>query len=436
MTGCLDVLNSLRNEMEITPESVRELAGLFESEMQKGFTNEAGSLKMLPAYLESPDGNEKGTYLALDFGGTNVRVYLVNLAGRGKFSIKKRLSFPLKDEKEGYDFTCRTAECTELFRFIARQIKKLASNDREYSLGHTFSFPCRADGLNHAALLNWTKEIETSGAEGRDIAGILAAALKDEGVFNVIPRAIINDTVGALLTGAYQDKNCDIGSIIGTGHNTCYLERNFTPNGKTMIINMEAGNFNKAPFSRYDLILDAGSEKPGAQLLEKMVSGKYLGELARLVLTSLSKEGLIFKGCKTEGLSCEYVLTSGDVGSILNDMSGDLLVVDNLLLHQFGIRGSSYPDRQAVREICRIIVSRSACLVAGTYLGILNHIDPGLRQLHTIAVDGSLYEKMPGYAKTVEMMLKSVLGDKHGQVSLRLTKDGSGVGAAVAAAMS
>lgn len=43
---------------------------------------------MLPAYVFGwPSGKETGSYLAVDLGGTNLRVCLVELEGDGKFEV-------------------------------------------------------------------------------------------------------------------------------------------------------------------------------------------------------------------------------------------------------------------------------------------------------------------------------------------------------------
>ncbi len=52
-----------------------------------------------------------------------------------------------------------------------------------------------------------------------------------------------------------------------------------------MIVNIEWGAFDNErttlPFTKYDETLDAQTDNPGRQLFEKMLSGLYLGELAR-----------------------------------------------------------------------------------------------------------------------------------------------------------
>ena len=36
--------------------------------------------------------------------------------------------------------------------------------------------------------------------------------------------AIVNDAVGTLMSAAHVDRNCEIGLILGTGCNACYME--------------------------------------------------------------------------------------------------------------------------------------------------------------------------------------------------------------------
>ena len=44
-----------------------------------------------------------------------------------------------------------------------------------------------------------------------------------------------------------------------------------------------------------DKILDEATNNRGGHLFEKLIGGKYLGEIARLVLCQLQSEGIIFK---------------------------------------------------------------------------------------------------------------------------------------------
>jgi hexokinase len=302
-------------------------------------------------------------------------------------------------------------------------------------LGFTFSFPSRQTAVNQAILIKWTKEIQTTGVEGYEVVEILQRALADRNLKQVIPKAIINDTVGTLLTSSYGDRHADIGSICGTGHNTCYLEPNSPITDQSMIINMESGNFNELPVTNYDMQLDTQSQMPGEQRLEKMVGGQYIGELVRLIIQDLVIKKLLFTKNQPEVFFAPYAIKSEDVAELLADESPDLNDVDRWLRETCIMPGSLIEERITLRTIASIVIIRAVQLVAATYIGILRHIDPGLKKRHIIAIDGSLYELMPGFAHKLNITLNNIFKDKSGLITTKLTKDGSGVGAAIAAAL-
>ena len=121
--------------------------------------------------------------------------------------------------------------------------------------------------------------------------------------------AILNDTTGTLMSCAWKNPHCKIGLIVGTGSNACYVESQQNAemfddvdhgSGK-VIINLEWGAFGDAgalDFCRTaaDKEVDENSINPGKQLHEKMISGMYMGELARLCLEALVNEGLLLGG--------------------------------------------------------------------------------------------------------------------------------------------
>jgi len=401
-------LDELQAAFDLPPAQIADIAGKFQDEMLAGLAGRSSSLKMLPSFLARPAGSETGRFLALDFGGTNVRVQLVELAGDGRWTVPAQNALPLKDPVGRYDYTTAATAAPELFDFLTAQIAAVVEADEDYLLGHTFSFPCRQQGLNRAVLIGWTKEIKTAGVEGREITALLSEALLRRGLGRVKPCAIINDTVGTLLTAAYGDPYTDIGAICGTGHNTCYFEP-----AAAMIINMESGNFAGLPFTEYDRRLDAASERPGSQRLEKMVAGRYLGELVRMIAADCLNLPL-----ETGSLSAE-----------------DLAAVLGGLPRPVPAAALTAGEFQLLRTVAQAVVIRSARLVAATFLGVLARTDPALSFRHTIAVDGSLYEKMPGYAARLSATLTEALGPKADLLTVKLSKDGSGVGAAIAAAI-
>lgn len=68
-----------------------------------------------------------------------------------------------------------------------------------------------------------------------------------------------------------------------------------------VIVNTEWGAFGDdgglaCVRTAYDDDIDKNSINPGKQLHEKMISGMYMGELARLVIERFTKEGLLLGG--------------------------------------------------------------------------------------------------------------------------------------------
>ena len=414
----------LQRDFTLSTAQLHKLAASFDEDMTAGLAGEHRSLAMLPSWLSCPTGNEQGQYVALDFGGTNVRALLVELRGRGDFTILSHISSPLAEPSAGYDYTTATTTAEELFDFIARLLAVIVSPNNNYLLGHTFSFPCSQQNVNTAILLYWTKEIATSGVVAHNVTDLLQQALVRHKLDHIRPVAVVNDTVTTLLTAAYGDNCADIGSICGTGHNTCYLEPNYPGISYPMYINIEAGNFDKAPTSRYDDLLDAKSDRPGAGRLEKMCSGRYIGELFRLLWLELSQQGLLPNNPLTTHFKAPYTLSGQHLAL--------LLIGDSTWLTA---KSPTCPEKTILRAIAEKIVIRSARLVAATWLAVLMRIDPGVSRQHTIAIDGSLYEKMPGYAAAISATLQELLGPKAVNINCRLTKDSSGVGAAIAAAI-
>lgn len=98
------------------------------------------------------------------------------------------------------------------------------SNHNKLYLGFTFSFPVNQTALNSGTLLSWTKGFEATGAKGNDVAKLLQDALDRKNI-NVYVAALVNDTVGTMLSRAYQAGGAQMGAIFGTGTNAAYLEK-------------------------------------------------------------------------------------------------------------------------------------------------------------------------------------------------------------------
>lgn len=89
-------LSRLEDLFSFSPVDAQTVVARFQEDMRRSLDGRASSLQMLPSYVGRPTGAEQGCFLALDLGGTNLRVLAVRLDGRGKAEITavNRLAVP------------------------------------------------------------------------------------------------------------------------------------------------------------------------------------------------------------------------------------------------------------------------------------------------------------------------------------------------------
>tara|TARA_R110002003_G_scaffold44_8_gene3281 strand:- start:3668 stop:4138 length:471 start_codon:yes stop_codon:yes gene_type:complete len=133
-----DLLREVQRLLEAPLEPVKLLQ--MSAQLQEQFAPklQASEICMLPSYNHKlPSGLEKGTYLALDVGGSTFRIALVELNGKQPdakhMHIVTMKSFKI-DEK------VRQRSGTEFFDWMAEKIE-LALADPKLQVNGTKSFP-------------------------------------------------------------------------------------------------------------------------------------------------------------------------------------------------------------------------------------------------------------------------------------------------------
>ena len=177
-------------------------------------TQEAASVKCYPTFVTRlPSGREVGKFLALDLGGTNFRVLLIEIGARGRFVMESEV-FAVQEELmtgTGAALFDHIASC------LASFIKEKHLERENLPLGFTFSFPLIQEGLTVGRLAQWTKGFKCSSVEGNDVVELLKQAIERRGDINIDVLAILNDTTGTLMSCAWKEPKCRIGLILGTG---------------------------------------------------------------------------------------------------------------------------------------------------------------------------------------------------------------------------
>uniref|UniRef100_A0A452Y5V2 Phosphotransferase n=1 Tax=Aegilops tauschii subsp. strangulata TaxID=200361 RepID=A0A452Y5V2_AEGTS len=162
----------------------------------------------------------------MDLGGTNFRVLRVQLAGKDKRVVKR------ESREVSIPPHLMSGSAAELFGFIASALAKFVADEgdnkvldgKQRELGFTFSFPVRQSSIASGTLIKWTKAFAIDDAVGEDVVAELQTAMEKQGV-DMRVSALINDTVGTLATGSYNDEDVVIGVILGTGSNAAYVEK-------------------------------------------------------------------------------------------------------------------------------------------------------------------------------------------------------------------
>ena len=342
-----------------------------------------------------PNGSETGRYLAVDLGGTNCRVCLVHLHGQGTYTMKQKKHVVPHDVRVNPSYR-------PLFAFIAERIRDFLAehadvdadprNQATLKLGFTFSFTYISHSLSQGTMVQWDKGWDIPNALGRDPCQMLQEAM-DSLSLPVRVTALTNDSVGTLMSRAYTSPFPSatlLGAIFGTGTNAAYVERmdNISKLDTTsesmhrskdgvMVVNTEWGALCDSPQSflracRYDDALDSASSNPTKQLLEKQISGLYLGELMRLAIVSLLEADLLAMSVPEDSpVFYPYAIDTSFLSRVLAHSSEELELAVQEISTTLQAENVSTKDANAIQMIAMAISKRSARLSGAAIAAII-----------------------------------------------------------------
>ncbi|KAF1362438.1 hypothetical protein EJ07DRAFT_163678 [Lizonia empirigonia] len=419
-------LDDLDEQFCIPGEKLKHIVKRFREELDEGLAKHEQNIAMHQTWVHRlPSGNERGTFLTLDLGGTNLRVCEITLHGHEKEG-KEKTQLDQKQYKLPEEL--KKGDADGLFNFIAQELEDFVKSkdlDKEYSkdrpmpLGFTFSYPATQARIDHAVLKTWTKGFDISGVEGKD--------------------TIISAIFGTGCNAAYMASLSYIRKIKPSDRVT--IERQYGEHRK-MAINCEYGAFDNAhrvlPWTKYDKQIDADSPRPGEQAFEKLSAGLYLGEIYRLIVLDLANRALIFKNQDTSKLKQSYSIDTGFLSQVEDDESPNFAKSRALFKDTLSLKPEDV-DIGLSRRITELIAVRGARLCACGVAAICTKENTTEGQ---VVADGSVANKHPKFKKRWAKAMGEILGwseedSKEGEGPIKITsaEDGSGIGCAIIAAM-
>ena len=426
---------------------------------------QSSDISMLPSYQHTlPTGLEEGDFLALDVGGSTFRVALVKLCGKkddGESDLQIRRIRSLVIDKSVRDLRGQA-----FFDWMAERIGEIlieynhinGTTDARLPMGLAWSFPIEQTDPRSGKLLPMGKGFRaTHGCEGEDLSELIMRSCRQKEV-NVEMRAIVNDGAATLVSQAYRDPTARMSLILGTGMNAAvflpvsalasekYGERpkSWYAAAEHVLVNTELSMFGKhvLPTTRWDNDLNEQHQLPDFQPMEYLVTGRYLGEIARLVVLEAITSSGLFDGQVPEHFNEPYAFDTKFVAAFESDESPNLAnaSADFLRAHRLPSK-PRLADWKFMQTLATLISHRAEAYLA-TALHALwrlrtasEGLEPGEASHVTIACNGTLVEKYPGFRSTCQGYIDELCtmsGASKGAVTLEMAPESSIFGAAVA----
>jgi hexokinase len=397
----------------------------FRFEMEAGLAGRPSSLAMIPTFIPPPPPIPANrTVIALDAGGTHLRVATVRFEAGGSPCIEHFARYPMP----GSD---KEVSADEFYQRFVEILLPLAGEAKQ--VGFCFSYPAEISPDRDGRLMTWSKEIRAPEVVGQRIGKNIFDRLRREG--HDLSFVLLNDTVAALLAGKSAEGGAGfdsfVGFILGTGTNTAYLERNrlitkrrdLAADG-SQAVNVESGNFAKAPRTVIDEDLDASTNNPGTYCFEKMISGAYLGPLGLRLLKAARRARLL----TPEG--GEVIRALDDLTAVQMDRYLDRPNDPGPLADAALTAG----DHATIRRLLGAVIKRAALFAALNMASAVLKSGAGRtpRPPVGVTIDGSTYYKTHGLRGMAERFLGQLLEERGVRAAPVRIQDSPLIGAAIA----
>jgi len=396
--------------MDLVSIDMDKNMNLFVEEMERGLDGRSSSLMMIPTYI-SMDKQlpEDEPVIVIDAGGTNLRVAVIH------FDTAKK---PVVEDFKLYSMPGTKGEISkdEFFDTLASYLMPII--DKSSKISFCFSYPATILPNKDGKLIKFSKEVKVRDMKGVAIGENLLQALKKHGCKDDKSIILLNDTVATLLAGkaSAPDRVFDsyIGFILGTGTNTCYIEKSsnivkvpgLEGSDGSMLINVESGDYNKVARGRIDEEFDQTTANPGNFIFEKTISGAYQGGLILSVIRKAAENGLFTNGFLSK-LAALKELSGKEIDDFLfYPYEG------NTLAMMCGAKDEE-EDRLVLYYIIDAVIERAAKFVAYNLTAVVLKTGKGTNPLVPICItaDGSTFYKSKLFRGKLDYYIRTFTND-------------------------
>lgn len=394
----------------------------------------------------------------------------------------------MRVSSQSIDNEIKLLEGRQFFDWMAQHIDNMLKDvgtdfgrgEVPLSIGLSWSFPIDQTSVGSGLVIHMGKGFHCSdGTVGQELGQLLIDSCRKRDL-NVEMAAIVNDSSAALLSRAYVDPTTRMSLILGTGTNMALhfpvheigrSKFGIRPEGwfeyaKNVIINTEMSMFGGGvlPMTRWDDVLNRTHLRPDYQPLEYMITGRYLGEIVRLIIVEAVESAKLFGGELPHSMREPYSLNTSIVAFIEEDTSVSMAASAALLQKEHTF--PSYPsvdDLHFLRRVSQVVSRRAAGYLAtgihsmwclrneadspASVTDSLTKDTPEVTVIESedtektvsIACDGTVINKYPGFRDTCQGYLDQISKKTHpgssSAIRLNPAPESAILGAAVAVAV-
>ncbi|OCK96201.1 actin-like ATPase domain-containing protein [Cenococcum geophilum 1.58] len=393
-----DVVRSCDRTMD---DFLREVQRLFEAplkstsllamseKLQEQFEQklQTSNICMLPSYNHTlPTGHEQGTYLALDVGGSTFRIALVELNGKNSAGKNMRIA---NMRSYRIDNSVRALKGHSFFDWMAEKIEEAIADPEVKKINETstlpmglaWSFPVEQTSIRSGMLLEMGKGFRaTEGTLGQDLSELIMRPCRSRGL-NVRMDSIVNDASATLLSRAYENGSTRLALILGTGTNAAI---------HLPVSALAHSKFGDRPQSWHD------------KADHHLISGRYLGEIIRLILLEAIGTAGLFNGEVPDKFSEPYSLDTGIIAVIESDETAALSKSCAIFQTNHPLtKPPTCSDLLFIRQVSQLVSHRAAAYLASGIHALWSlrasteGLSPASAGRVTIGCNGSVIEKYP-----------------------------------------